>query len=213
MDMMPSNAGGPRRPASGSQPRADRTREAFLEETIRCIRADGFAAASTRRIADQAGLTWGAVQYHFGDRAGLLMAVVDEGLAGLRDTLRNVPEATAGMPTRRRVEHVVDTAWEAFTSPSSMAAMEILISTRSMRGEWADRHLKEVAAAFSGLGQQLGAGLSARHAKTIGTMILDNLRGMAAAQMTVDEKLSAKKQRRALTDVLTAYIEQEQTPN
>ena len=73
----------PRRPAGGSQVRAERTRERVLDETVRCVIDEGFAAASAKHIAERAGVTWGVVQYHFGDRDGLLMAVVDRGLAEL----------------------------------------------------------------------------------------------------------------------------------
>ena len=39
----------PRRPPGGSQVRADRTREAVLDETVRCVVEEGFAAASAKR--------------------------------------------------------------------------------------------------------------------------------------------------------------------
>ena len=47
----------------------------MIEETIKCIREEGFAAASTRHIVERAGVSWGVIQYHFGDRDGLLTAV------------------------------------------------------------------------------------------------------------------------------------------
>ena len=74
----------PRRPANGKQERADRTRAMVIAETVRCVLDEGFGAASAKHITERAGVTWGVVQYHFGDRDGLLMAVVDEGFAQLR---------------------------------------------------------------------------------------------------------------------------------
>ena len=78
-------------------------------------------------------MTWGVVQYHFGDLDGLLMAVVDKGLGELIDTLAALPPTAVGIDVRKRTQLVVDTTWRAFPSPTSMAALEILISTRNMR--------------------------------------------------------------------------------
>ena len=50
----------------------------IIDETVRCIVEEGFAAATAKHVAERAGVTWGVIQYHFGDRNGLLMAVVDE---------------------------------------------------------------------------------------------------------------------------------------
>jgi AcrR family transcriptional regulator len=45
-------------------------RAIVIDETIRCILEEGFAAASAKHITERAGVTWGVVQYHFGDRDG-----------------------------------------------------------------------------------------------------------------------------------------------
>ena len=68
----------PRRPTTGRQERGDRTRELLIDETVRCIREEGFSAASTRHIIERAGLSWGVIQHHFGDRDGLLTAVIED---------------------------------------------------------------------------------------------------------------------------------------
>ena len=54
-----------------------------IEETVSCVLEEGFGAASAKHITERAGVTWGVIQYHFGDRDGLLMAVVDEGFSEL----------------------------------------------------------------------------------------------------------------------------------
>jgi AcrR family transcriptional regulator len=106
----------PRRPANGSQLRADRTRALVIDETVRCILEEGFAAASAKHITERAGVTWGVVQYHFGDRDGLLMAVVDEGFAALTEALHDLPAGAEN--ARDRTEFIVNAAWEAFSSPT-----------------------------------------------------------------------------------------------
>jgi len=195
----------PRRPANGSQLRANRTRALVIDETIRCILEEGFAAASAKHITERAGVTWGVVQYHFGDRDGLLMAVVDKGFAELLDTLRGLPLDAEN--ARDRTEFIVTAAWEAFSSPTSMAALEILIATRAMRDEGAGQHLAELGRAFGKLGKHIGEGLDARHAAAIGNLIWAALRGLIVAQLVVPEPLDTRRERRALVDMITSYLE------
>src|SRR6478736_10465750 len=107
----------PRRPANGKQVRADRTRAMVIDETVRCVVEEGFAAASAKHIAERAGVTWGVIQYHFGDRDGLLAAVVDSGFDELRARM-----ATVGVPqgsSRKQVTALVEAAWAAFSTPTS----------------------------------------------------------------------------------------------
>ena len=42
------------------------TRNRVISAVIGIIKEQGFAAASSTRIARRAGVTWGAVQHHFG---------------------------------------------------------------------------------------------------------------------------------------------------
>src|SRR5882757_5294945 len=55
---------------------AQRTREALVDATIALIREGGFSAASSTRIAERAGITWGAAQHHFGIKEDILDAIL-----------------------------------------------------------------------------------------------------------------------------------------
>jgi len=195
----------PRRPANGSQLRADRTRALVIDETIRCILEEGFAAASAKHITERAGVTWGVVQYHFGDRDGLLMAVVDKGFAELIEALSALPLAAENV--RDRTEFIVNAAWEAFSSPTSMAALEILIATRAMRDTAASEHLVVLGATMAKLGKHIGEGLQARHAAAIGNLIWATLRGLVVAALVMPEPLDTRRERRALVDMITRYVD------
>ncbi|HEV7852174.1 MAG TPA: TetR/AcrR family transcriptional regulator, partial [Mycobacterium sp.] len=96
----------PRRPVNGKQLRADRTREMVIDETVRCVIEEGFNAASAKHITERAGVTWGVIQYHFGDRDGLLMAVVDKGFGQLLETLRGMEPELASTAGHARAELV-----------------------------------------------------------------------------------------------------------
>jgi AcrR family transcriptional regulator len=198
----------PRRPPTGTQARAERTRLAVIDETVRCILDEGFAPPSVRHITDRAGLTWGVVQYHFGDLDGLLMAVVDKGFAELLDALEELPpEAVLEGGMHARTQFVVDAVWNAFSSPTSMAALEILIATRGLRDGAANTHLADLMTSLTKLGGSLGKGLSAPRAGGIGNLIWATLRGLVVAQMVWPERLDSSRERRTLVDVITAYVE------
>jgi AcrR family transcriptional regulator len=188
-----------------TQLRAERTRALVIDETIRCILDEGFAAASAKHITERAGVTWGVVQYHFGDRDGLLMAVVDKGFAELTAALRDLPLAAENVGDR--TEFVVNAAWEAFSSPTSMAALEILIATRAMRDTGASAHLATLGATMGRLGKHIGEGLHARHAAAIGNLIWATLRGLVVATLVVSEPVDTRRERRALVDMITRYVD------
>jgi AcrR family transcriptional regulator len=197
----------PRRPPGGSQERADRTRALAIEETVRCIIEEGYEAASARHIAERAGMTWGVIQYHFGDREALMMAVVDEGFAHLLETLGTHPGVSPKLTVRKKAESIVTTAWEAFSTPTSRAALEILIATRASREPAATEHLTELAKALNQLGKQIGQGLRASQGTAIGNLLWAALRGMVLAQMVVRTPIDTTRERRELVDVIVAYIE------
>jgi AcrR family transcriptional regulator len=198
----------PRRPPTGTQARAERTRTVVIDETVRCILDEGFAPPSVRHITDRAGVTWGVVQYHFGDLDGLLMAVVDKGFGELLDALGELPPPTVLKGgVRARTAFVIDTIWGAFSSPTSIAALEILISTRGLRDTVANTHLADLMVTLTKLGRHLGEGLSAPHAGRIGNLIWATLRGMVVAQMVWPEPVDSTRDRQALVDVITAYVE------
>src|SRR5712675_230963 len=62
-------------PGRGRRTQAERraaTRTALLDAAIDCLVAEGYANTTTRRIAERAGLTPGALQHHFVSKAELL---------------------------------------------------------------------------------------------------------------------------------------------
>jgi TetR/AcrR family transcriptional regulator, regulator of cefoperazone and chloramphenicol sensitivity len=177
-----------------------------IDETVRCVLEEGFVAASAKHITERAGVTWGVIQYHFGDRAGLLMAVVDQGYSQFLDALRNVQPAMATAAGRDKIELLVNAAWEAFSSPTSLAASEILIATRTDRSVLEQSHLTELLLELTNLGRYVGDRLDPVHADKIGELIWTALDGALLAQMVVGATADTTRQRQALIDVLAVYI-------
>lgn len=197
----------PTRPRSGAQARGDRTRAAIIDETVRCVLEEGFAAASAKHIAERAGVTWGVVQYHFGDRAGILEAVI---AAGYRDTMARMEAVSvSGGSTRERVQSVVDAAWAALCGPVARAGFEILVATRPYRDPADDARLTDLGRQF----HRIGALLSADHPH-LGDLMFSALRGLALNQMMLAGEIDSTRERAALVDVLASFLDrtEEGTP-
>jgi len=196
----------PTRPAGGAQLRAERTRALIMDETVRCVVEEGFAAASAKHIAERAGVTWGVIQYHFGDRDGLLGAVVESGFDELRARMAtvDVPQGSS----RKQVTALVDAAWAAFSTPTSRAGLEILVATRSRRAPATTEHLAAMAGELTRLGRDLiGDRGPVGDATAIGDLLWATLRGLVLTQMVVGEPIDSTRERAALVDLLVAHLD------
>ncbi len=191
----------PTRPSSGTQPRGDRTRAVIIDEAVACVLEEGCSAASAKHITERAGVTWGVIQYHFGSRDGLLAAVVESGFEQLRASMAGLVLPTG--PARERIRVLVDTAWTAFSSPTSRAALEILIATRPGRDPLLERHLAGMNRELRRLGRNLGG--PADHG--LGNLLWAVLRGLVMEQMMVEGTVNSARQRAMMVDVLAAYVE------
>jgi AcrR family transcriptional regulator len=119
---------------SSAQPRSqeersEETRARVLEAAVACIAEDGFARTNLGRIAARAGLTTGAIQHQFGDKAALLASVVERGFGHLAE---GVAQATdAGGELEDRVRAVVDAVWGSYDAAYTRASLEILLALRA----------------------------------------------------------------------------------
>jgi AcrR family transcriptional regulator len=197
----------PTRPAHGNQARAERTRALAIDVTVQIVLREGFAAATGRHIADGAGVTWGVIQYHFGDRGGLLMAVVDRGFGELLYALESLPPATPRTTTRERVDTVVTAAWNAMSSPGGGGPQKSLCGKRDTLGDQAAGHLRQLAKTFATLGSTIAIDLDPTQSAAIGEHMLTTLRGMIATQLIMPKAVDTTNDRRVLVDLLSGYIQ------
>lgn len=100
------------------------TREKVILAAIECIYRDGFHAAHTNRIAEEAGVSWGVLQYHFGDKDGLLQAVIDH----IFDDFTRTLEATTleGDDLQQRVRQLIDVVWQLVSKKEYRVSIAIL---------------------------------------------------------------------------------------
>lgn len=69
-----------------SYPKGDETRAGIIVAALAEFGALGFAEATTRRIADAAGVALPAIAYHFGSKQGLYLACTGEIVARYHDS-------------------------------------------------------------------------------------------------------------------------------
>lgn len=109
--------------------RGEATRARMLAVALDCL-ASGTVSANA--IAKQAGSTWGAVQYQFGDLDGLWRAVLDH-LEERRGPLTIPGDATA--PVEARVEQIVTLLWRGLDTPDARAIDSLRLSLPRERAE------------------------------------------------------------------------------
>ena len=85
----------------------------------------GFARTTAAEITRRAGVTWGAVQHHFGDKDGILLAVLEDSFRRFAERLAAVP--LDGVSIERRVRLFLESAWDHFTSREYASTYEILL--------------------------------------------------------------------------------------
>jgi len=106
------------------------TREKILNAAISLIKEGGFAAASASRIAERAGITWGAAQHHFGSKEDILaevMAISHERFIASMSA-SHLRQGTLA----DRVDAFVECMWEHYKDDVYLAGLEILLASREM---------------------------------------------------------------------------------
>lgn len=108
--------------------RTAETRHALMDASVRVIERLGYAGATTALIADEAGVSRGAILHHFGTRAQLMADVVSWVYERERSAYLEIEQ-------REHVgHHPADwpaLIWEVLSRPSGVAVLEILQATRN----------------------------------------------------------------------------------
>jgi AcrR family transcriptional regulator len=111
-------------PNSPKASKREATREKVIRAAIDCIYRDGFHAAHTNRIAEEAGVSWGVLQYHFGDKDGLLQAVIDYIFDDFSMTLEETKLESKEL--QPRVRQLIDVIWKLVSKKEYRVSIAIL---------------------------------------------------------------------------------------
>jgi len=106
--------------------RTAETRARIIAAVLECIAEVGFQRTTATEISRRAGVTWGAVQHHFGGKDGILVAVVEDSFDRFAARLERIP--IEGESLQKRASLFVDKAWEHFSSREYRSTFEILLN-------------------------------------------------------------------------------------
>jgi AcrR family transcriptional regulator len=110
-------------------PKSRRTRARSLQEAIGVIADQGYAAATNAAVAEAAGITRGAMLYHFPTREALLQGVVAELQAERSELFRRAAEDLP--PGADVTEHAIDSYWGLLRHPAFTAFTELEMAART----------------------------------------------------------------------------------
>src|SRR5678815_3574225 len=101
---------------SGSEPghRPDASRRQLVEIAIDCFALHGFQGTSIDRTARSAGVTKGALYYHFKDKEDLLLEAVKDRIGGFEVQVRDA--VAASDDTHERLKRVIDACFVTATA-------------------------------------------------------------------------------------------------
>jgi len=186
------------------------TREKVIQSAIDCIYRDGFHAAHTNRIAEEAGVSWGVLQYHFGDKDGLLQAVIDHIFDDFAATLEST--SLQGEHLQQRVRQLIDVVWTLVSKKEYRVSIAILrnagkdnsssINGQKQLSRWARKTSQLWDELFAGKIQEPQRSEIARH------LLLSTVRGMVdeIKPKNVKTKKSIKVECDALSEAITFLL-------
>ena len=167
------------------------TRARVVDAAIGCILDEGFYRASSNKIAKRAGVTWGVIQYHFGTREALLLAVHERGLDELDRCLTEA--VIVGDTLDARLESFVDALWSYYRRPEFLAYMQVMLnlSHDPTTASSTQAALKPVGARVNERVPELtreivGTDMSDAEIQRIGRFIYNVVRGLALDQELVE---------------------------
>jgi TetR/AcrR family transcriptional regulator, regulator of cefoperazone and chloramphenicol sensitivity len=103
----------------GAYPRGEDTRRRILEAALEVFSTDGYEGASTRQLAERAGVSLPAIQYHFGSKEGLYRAVIQHISRQIEERMAPIASRVqvalaAGTPTRQELLDLLIDMLDAF---------------------------------------------------------------------------------------------------
>lgn len=136
---------------------------AILDAAALSLVEDGYAALTTRRIAEHAKVAQSTLMHHFPTREALLVEAVSQlALRLADDALEDLDLKAVHSPEQREV--VLDQIWRVFTSPQALAAAQLWVAA------WAE---PELASALRELEERLTAILMAAATAVVPDLVDD----------------------------------------
>ncbi|MFP4613958.1 MAG: TetR family transcriptional regulator, partial [Spirochaetaceae bacterium] len=113
---------------------ADKTREKIFRAALHTFSEKGFAAARMTDVAEAAGVTRGAIYWHFASKEALIKEIVSR-LSSYYDELARMV-ATEGEPFLVSLRQVIVSLLRRFAEDEEWRAMQELFMRSVFRREW-----------------------------------------------------------------------------
>jgi AcrR family transcriptional regulator len=201
-----------RNPRAGRRPnrRGELSRKHVLDVALGALANGGPDAVSVKLIAKEAHVTWGTVQYQFGDADGFWAATILHILdtAGPRIWAR----PSAGT-VDERVAEVIDLLWKAFDSPYSAVVSNLRGALAKNRSEL-ERSYPHTAEALDALEDNWfkqfreffdGITVDPRRARQVSALLPAALRGLHA-ERTFGSVVDVEDALAGLREAITLYM-------
>ena len=115
-----------RRRVAGATQARPAARGQIVDAAIATILELGFYRASSNEIARKANVSWGSIQYHFGTREGLLLAVVEE--LNQRFTKTMTQAQVSGDTLEERLVSLFEILAAHYGAPTYLARLQIVLN-------------------------------------------------------------------------------------
>ncbi|MEV4274605.1 TetR/AcrR family transcriptional regulator [Actinoplanes xinjiangensis] len=107
--------------------RREQAVEALLDAALESLVTVGFAATTTRGVAQLAGVSQGLQQHYFPTKAALIDAAINRLATRL---LEEASRPVEGATERQRAELLLRRLWDSFSSPVLTVVAELLVLAR-----------------------------------------------------------------------------------
>lgn len=195
------------------------TRDRVIKAAVECIIELGFyRGSSTNEIARRAGVTWGVIQWYFGNREGLMLAVLEDGASHMVETVEGAH--IEGPTVADRMSQLIDVFLAHYGRPDYLASLQVLLNMDHDPRTSSDvrKTMREVAERCNTHVRRLlreALGPAANKPELATTMFLV-IRGFAFSQQLLDsmayDTLAPKqdrgpRHRQLLGQILAPYVE------
>jgi AcrR family transcriptional regulator len=183
----------------------------MLEAALKSLASGEPGSVSANRIAKDAGATWGAVKYQFGDIDGFWAAVLHRTAERREGALAPPTEPETSL--HRRVARIIDTLYHGLSSPDSRAIENLRAAlprdpdelerlyprTAAELSSWGKSWLQTCQRAFAGLD------IAPERVHGVATLIPGAMRGLVSERQ-LGSYSDLDLARETLTTALVAYL-------
>jgi AcrR family transcriptional regulator len=187
------------------------SRRALLAAAVEALSSGDPGAVSANRIAKQLGVTWGTVQYQFGDADGLWSAVLHFTAERRANLFANTDTS---LSLRARVADIIDTLYDGLDAPDSRAIENLRAALPREHAEL-ERLYPRTAAELRSWGQGwhetcqkafADLHVDPQRVREVATLIPGAMRGLVSERQ-LGSYTDLDEARRGLTNAIVAYLD------